>query len=661
MRTYFLLAALAACGSSPKPQPEPTHLAQYSPPVKPAEPPPPEVDARPDAPPVSAHQAELAKVATTMVEAFSNGSPAFITRDGTRLVFTSSRDGLPQLYLADTNKPEAPATRLVESAERVGGAVLLPDGKSLVFMSDHGADELWSIFRIGLDGKGLVELTSQKLRRDVPQVADGKPDMLFYSARANADVGTAVYAASATAPGDEKQLFHDDKPGFLVDVTRDGKRGLYERYPSRSENYVVTIDLATGTTTPIYPKDGQVSISAAAFSADGKRVFVGTDGGGEQALVLAFDAASGKELARYVEKQPATATISSISVAKRGNLIAVGLDAGNRGEIRLLDATTLAAKAAVKMPLGSGSAGPFSEDGRRLVAAWSTPELPSELFAVDAASGKVTPLRKESRPALDRMPGIEVSSVEIEAFDHLKLPTNVYLPAGAKDKKLPVIVSYHGGPAGSSAIRWNPIARFFLAQGYAWIEPNVRGSGGFGRAFEAADNGAKRLDAFQDIETTGKWAATQPWADRERVVVFGGSYGGYTVLVGLTRQPRLWRAGVDLFGVANLKTFMATTSGLIREIFLVEFGDPDKDADFLDSISPLRDADKIVRPLFVYAGANDPRVPRSESDLIVKAMRGRHVPVEYMVKDNEGHSLSHRENQVELMARSARFLEQHLR
>ena len=143
------------------------------------------------------------------------------------------------------------------------------------------------------------------------------------------------------------------------------------------------------------------------------------------------------------------------------------------------------------------------------------------------------------------------------------------------------------------------------------------------------------------------------------MVVFGGSYGGYTVLVGLTRMPDLWRAGVNLFGVANLKTFMATTSGLIREVFLLEFGDPDKDAAFLDSISPLKDVDRIVAPLFVYAGANDPRVPRSESDLIVGALRERKVPVEYMVADDEGHSLARKENVVRFLARSGRFLEEH--
>jgi dipeptidyl aminopeptidase/acylaminoacyl peptidase len=235
------------------------------------------------------------------------------------------------------------------------------------------------------------------------------------------------------------------------------------------------------------------------------------------------------------------------------------------------------------------------------------------------------------------------------------------VPAGEQNRAHPVIVSYHGGPSGVSTVRWSPSTAFFISLGYVVVEPNVRGSSGFGRAFEAADNGEKRLDAFKDIESSARWVATQPWADKDRLVVHGGSYGGYTVLIALSRWPDLWRAGINLFGVVDLKTFMATTSGVIRKIFLVEFGDPDKDAAFLASISPLTDVDKIVDPTFVYAGANDPRVPRSESDLIIKALRTRGIANEYMVANNEGHSLARRDTQIELLSRTARFLETHLR
>jgi dipeptidyl aminopeptidase/acylaminoacyl peptidase len=362
-----------------------------------------------------------------------------------------------------------------------------------------------------------------------------------------------------------------------------------------------------------------------------------------------------------VETHPATAEISNIAVSKKGNLLALNVIAGNRIETRILDAGTLKPKIDVKLPPGSGFIVDFSADGKRLTLERSTPDAPADIHALDVTTGALTPLRKESRPSIPELATVETHLVEIPAHDGLKIPANVYLPAGAAGKKLPVIVSYHGGPSGASVVRWDPIARFFLGLGYAWVEPNVRGSGAFGRAFEMADNGAKRSEAFKDIETAGRWVGAQPWADKNKLIVYGASYGGYTTLIGLTRQSDLWRAGVDLFGVTNLPTFLKTTSGAIRELFKTEFGDLEKDADLLNEQSPLRQVDKIVDPLFVFAGANDPRVPKSESDLIVKALRERNVPVEYMVANNEGHSLARRENRVALASRVARFLETELR
>ena len=143
--------------------------------------------------------------------------------------------------------------------------------------------------------------------------------------------------------------------------------------------------------------------------------------------------------------------------------------------------------------------------------------------------------------------------------------------------------------------------------------------------------------------------------------MYGGSYGGYTVLMALTRQPKLWSAGVDQVGVANLFTFLQSTDQAIRAVFVQEFGDLEKDRDLLARFSPLRDVDGIVAPLFVYAGANDPRVPRTESDQIVSALRSRNVPVEYMVAENEGHSLDRREDRIEFYTRVARFLEENVK
>jgi dipeptidyl aminopeptidase/acylaminoacyl peptidase len=628
-----------------------------------APPPKREVDARPDTPAGEAakRDAELAARAAGYVDAFTNTEPV-LTRDGKRVVFVSTRDGLPQLYIAETAKPKAAATRLVATKERVTDAFPTKDGKAILFRSDTGADENWSIFRVGLDGKDLVELTpGERINRDVFVVPDGAPDKMFFSARKMAESRSTLYVASAVKAEEAKAIYTDEKPAFLSDVAPDGKTALVMQYPSRAENYLIRIDTASGKAQTLYPAEGQkISIFSASFSADGKQVYVGTDLGAEQAVILALDAKTGKELARYAIT-PATAQIVYLNVAKRGGLIAVSVVVGNRSEIRLLDGKKLAPAAKVEMPLGQGFAGAFSEDGTRLPAQWSTARAPTDLYAIDARTGKVAPLRQEERPSLQELPAIETTIAEIAAFDGGKIPTNVYLPVGEQGKPHPVLVVYHGGPAGISMIRWNPGTAYFLSLGYAVVEPNVRGSSGFGRAFEAADNGRGRLDAFKDIETSARWVARQPWADKDRLVVYGGSYGGYTTLVALSRWPDIWRAGVDQFGVVNLKTFMATTSGLIRQIFLLEFGDPEREGAFLESISPFTDVGKIVDPTFVYAGANDPRVPRSESDLIVKALRQRGVPAEYMVADNEGHSLARRENQIAFYARCARFLEAHLR
>jgi dipeptidyl aminopeptidase/acylaminoacyl peptidase len=659
----LLVLFVAACGSSHQAGPEPAIPATGADPnpaqTKSAKG---QANSDPDVPsgPAALRDAELAKAAAGLVDAFVNTRPA-LSRDGKKVIFNSNRDGLPQLYVADAGRPDAPAARIVNTKERVGGFQTTKDGKSVVFQSDKGADENWDLFRVDLDGKNLAQLTSgDPLNRDYPILPDGKPDTVFYSARKMSDPASALYVQPLRAEGPPQKAYADSGFGVLADVSPDGKWAAWIRLPARTKGTVVLVDIETGKDKVVYPTSGEVGIQAAAFSYDNKRLYVTTDGGGDQALVLAFDTKTSKELGRYVETKPATASLAQVTTSKKGNLVAVGVLAGNRTEIRLLDGTTLKPKTEPKLPLGSGLMGDFSEDGRRLTLERSTPEAPTDIHVLDVGSGALAPLRKEPRPSVQELAPVETQLVEIPTHDGLKIPTNVYLPAGASGKKVPVIVSYHGGPAGVSVVRWDPLARFFIGQGYAWVEPNVRGSGGFGRAFEMADNGAKRAEAFKDIAAAGHWVADQPWADKNKLVVFGGSYGGYTTLIALTRQADLWRAGVDLFGVVNLPTFLRTTSGAIRELFKTEFGDLEKDAELLHEQSPLREVDKIVDPLFVYAGANDPRVPKSESDQIVKALRERNVPVEYMVANDEGHSLARRENRIELSARVARFLETEL-
>jgi dipeptidyl aminopeptidase/acylaminoacyl peptidase len=608
----------------------------------------------------AARDAELAKQVTPLVDAFLN-TAGVLTPDGKRLVFLSNRDGIDQLYVADATKADSPATRLFTSAERVTGARVTRDGKAVVFRSDKGADENWSVYRVDLDGKNLTELTpGETLNRDDIFLPARASTMMYFSARKKEQGASSIYGLPI-AGGEAKKIYGIDSFGRLLDVTPDGGHLLFERVPSINDNILEVVDSAKGKAVKLYPAKGPATINDAKFSADGKRVFASTDSGSDRAVLLALDATSGKELARYTDPASATASVLDVVEPVTRDKLACVIDAGNHNEIRLLDAATLKPSAEVKLPMGSGAVTDFSDDGKSVVVAWSTPNTPTDLFALDFSSGKVVPLRNEPRPSISALPTLEVSVNEVRAHDGVKIPVHEFLPPVAKTgKKLPIIVNYHGGPANVSRIRWNVGARFFTALGYVWVEPNVRGSTGYGRAYVMADDGAKRREALKDIETTGKWVATQPWADKARIVIYGGSYGGYTTLIGLTRYPSLWRAGVDLVGVVNWVSFMKTTSGYIHDLFKTEIGDPENEQVLLEELSPIRDVEKIKAPLFVYAGANDPRVPRSEDDQIVKALRARGVLVEYMVAPNEGHSLSRRENQIEFYSRAARFLEKAL-
>lgn len=597
----------------------------------------------------------LLSLAAALVDAFENTEPVFLpgTDDA---VFVSTRDGLPQLYRASALDPEAPASRLAAFPERMTSPVPTPDGRSVLFQSDHGGDELWSVYRLDLADHEVDRLTTgPALNLDPPMIPREAPDTFYASGRSFEAPASTIYTGSVSVPGPPVAVYRDDGAGFLRDVSPDGDRALFVRFRTMSESELVVVDLHTGDARPIFGSSTPAAVFDAAFSTDGQTALVATDGGGEQALVVAIDVDSGQQTARHVETAPATARIETITVAPAGGLVALSLDAGNRSEVRLLDAETLAPRAPVTLPLGSGEIGAFSPDGSRLAVVWSTPAGPADVQIVDPATGTVGPMRREARPTLAGLPDVRSEIVVIPGFDGTPIPMNVHLPVGL-DSRLPVIVRFHGGPAGSSAIGWSSITRFFLACGYAVVEPNIRGSGGFGPAFQAADDGPRRPDSFRDVETVARWAGAQPWADPERRIAYGSSYGGYLVLVALTRQPELWSAGVDLYGLADLTTFMASTSGLVRQNYLTELGDPEADAAFLRSISPLQHADDIRRPLFVYAGRNDPRVPVAQSDRIVEALRRRRVPVDYLLAEDEGHGLSRRENQLAFCVRAARFL-----
>ncbi len=645
----WVAITIAACGSNDR---EPAVAPTTSPvatPVPEAAVVEPELTADPDTPVGDAakREAELAVRLAPFVDAFTNTEPSF-TADGTQLMFVSNRDGVPQIYVADR---DGPARRIVTSNERMVGAIPVPGSKDIVFGADIDFDEQFSFFRVGLDGKNLIELTPDvKLQRIRPLIPERRPNTLLFTGRKLNERKMTIYSMS-TRPVTEPRPIYDGASS-LVDVSPDGKVGLVLETITRAKQSIARLDLEAGKLGWKFPGDRDVTIFGSALTRDGKRVLVATDDGSDQVSLLALDLATGKELARHAFT-PAHAQINGMEESKMG-VVAVMLTVGNHRELRLLDARTLAERTTAALPPGSGSLGGFSPDGKQVLVSWSAPDTPNEIYIVDTRTGRAEP-RHETRPA-SGAPEIEIVSSEITSFDGTKVPTHVYLPRGETGKKHPVIVELHGGPNFGSLLRWDPSTAFFVSLGYAIVEPNIRGSTGYGRAFEHADDGPKRPDSFKDIEAVTGWTKNQPWADGDRLVAFGASYGGYLTLLALTKWPTLWRAGIDMAGPSDLITFL-TANGPTPTWSVIEFGDPENDADFLKSISPLRHVDQIVAPLFIYQGLHDPRVPKSEAEQMVRALRRRTIPVEYMLAENEGHSRVRRETLLAMYPRMARFLE----
>lgn len=660
--SLVVVSALGACGGETPAPALPRPVASVT-----APPPSASASAAPEAPATSdptalteaqrARDKALAPKVEAILDAYGNFDPQ-LSGDGKKLLFRSNRGGLPEAYLADPTKPGEAPKKIVGGPERVQNITFTRDMKYVLFAKDEGADENFRIFRASLDGGDVTNLTpGEKTHRDPPILPKNKPGTMFYSSRKTSTPESPIWMQSI-AGGEPKLVVTDPGPSFVVDASPDGARLLFVRIGSMSEQMVFEVDVASAKTKRVYPGEGKrAGISYVVYSHDAKRILVATDEGAEGSSLLALDATTLAVKATYKQTDPPTASIDGVEASPRGDRLAILLNAGNHKEVRMLDAKTLAPKGAIKAPLGTLFLGPFTDDGRTFTVAQSVPDAPTDVFAVDAATGAMKPLRDDKRAGLGDMPPISATIESVKSFDGTPIPVNVYLPRGLDaSKKLPTIVSFHGGPASSSSIAWNYSARFFTSQGFAFIEPNIRGSSGFGRAYEMADDREKRADALKDVEAVNRWARAQAWCDGDRVVIHGGSYGGYLVLMALTRQPALWRAGIDLVGISDLKTFLKATDQSIRKVFVDEFGDLEKDAALLDEYSPIRDVAKIVSPLFVYQGQNDPRVPRPESDTIVRVMRTRKIPVEYMVAANEGHSMDRRENRVAFMTRVVRFL-----
>ncbi len=581
--------------------------------------------------------------------------------------------GASTAQLFRVSAPLAEPQQLTDSADPVTEASYEPrEGRYLVFSRSSGGNEADQLYRLDLDDRRVTLLTNPDERHDMVGWLHGRSALLYTAVPldrtakdgSRANPTTALWLVDPLHPEGRRRIAELPGTGwFSGAVSRDDRQLAFTSYRSATESQLWLIDLASGQPTQLLPAPGETLKAAhfpAGFQADGSGLFVISDRAGEFRELMRYDLAR-RALQRVTGHIPWD--VNDAQLSEDGALIAARLNIDGREELRLFDATTLAERPAPRLPPGSVNSVRFHRQSRQLAVAIDSAQGPNQLYGVDAAGQTRQWTRAYAPPGVDTSRFTDQRIVRWSGFDGLPLSGILSEPPARFTGKRPVVVMVHGGPEAQATLgfmgRWNYLLNEL---GIAIVEPNVRGSAGYGKRFLTLDNGMLREDSVKDLGTLLDWIATQPGLDASRVLVTGGSYGGYMSLAASVHYAERIAGAIDVVGISNFVTFLNNTESYRRDLRRVEYGDERDPAmrEFLERISPLNNAHRIRKPLFVVQGKNDPRVPWTEAEQIVERVRAQGAPVWYLRAENEGHGFARKENADYQFYATVRFLQQTL-
>ena len=341
----------------------------------------------------------------------------------------------------------------------------------------------------------------------------------------------------------------------------------------------------------------------------------------------------------------------------RARRLAVSENVDGFEEISVWDLRSKTKLELPKLPRGVNSPQEFSADGKKLAIVISTPVHDDEVYTIDLESRKLSRVTHSNTGRIPEGALVLPTTIRYKTFDGRMIPALYYAPPGSSPtRRAPVILSIHGGPETQEQPYITSYYQYLVTRGYAILAPNVRGSTGYGKSYEALDDGPLRWNALKDVAAAVQWVKEQPNLDGGKVACFGPSYGGFVTLAMLAFYPNLFAAGVDLYGPSDLKSFLNRTAEYRRPNRIAKYGDPVRDSDFMDSISPAKHANQIKAPLLVIQGDTDPIVPKAESEEIVNLVKKNGGTAELLLFPNEGHGLSNEADYVKAFDRMLAFL-----
>jgi dipeptidyl aminopeptidase/acylaminoacyl peptidase len=582
--------------------------------------------------------------------------------DGKTIAFVSNMSGRNNLWLvpAEGGWP----TQLTISDQRQSAPTWSPDGKWIAYQSDYDGDEQWDIFLVSPKTGQVVNLTHTREIAEMHPVwsPDGRYLAYMVKPKTSSVFEIDVYDMLMR----EVRHLTTDTPKDKLNAepiwSKDGKWIVYTQEQAKgTDSNVFIAEVAAGKSTLLTPHSGEQLYRAQAISPDGKKVLITSNAGNGYDNVGLLDIASKK--IDWLTRDKWEISAGHFSPDGRSVTWIANVDGNtdiyvhdpNRG-----NTTALLLPKGVNVLGGSDSA--FTRDGKQLLYYHNGPNAPNDVWVYDIASGQSRQITHSLVAGVRAEDMVEPYLVHYPSRDgKFTISGFVYMPYNLpRNGQHPAIVYVHGGPTAQTVNSFNRIVQYVVNQGYIVIAPNYRGSTGYGKEFQQANLFDMGGGDLQDVLAAADWIKQSGYVDPRKLILMGGSYGGYMTMMGLTKAPEVWAAGVPVVPFVNFFTEIANEDPVLQQCDLATMGDPVENKALFEDRSPIFFVDKIKAPLLLLAGGHDPRCPKSESQQVVDAIKKGGGVVEYKVYENEGHGFARVENQIDAYKRVADFLKAHV-
>lgn len=554
-----------------------------------------------------------------------------------------------------TNGPQRFPTQMTGGSDQTSIVGVLPNGKWLVISRDRNGEENPGLYLQSPEGGPLVEIQHKaKIQTGLTWI-DADSENLYYSSNDIKPDSYAIYRYSVKTK-QKDLLFSEPGIWFIADKRDDGLLLLAKATGSLSREFY-TYDIPSKKLTPILGQNEKVEYEAL-FSSRKDEFIVRTNKLGDFHRVYRY--ANNKFIPISDDRK---ADVTNISVDRPRSKLVLHWNVGGFTRLQVYDTSNFKP---LDLPKFEGAdhiyAGGFTPNGRYMTIGIENAKAPRTSYVFDWQTRKLTQWVLPSAPEVETSKFAAAKVEEYTARDGTKIPMLVRRPTQCNEP-CPVIVHFHGGPEGQSQPGFRPIWQLFVDAGFVVIEPNVRGSDGYGKSWISADDGVKRLQVITDIEDASIHIKKAFAANGKapKVGVMGWSYGGYSTLVGMSMFSGSYDAGAALVGMSNLVTFLQNTAPYRRILRISEYGDPDKDREALEKLSPVTYVDKIKSPLLIIQGVSDPRVPAGEAVQMHQILQQKNIPSQLILFADEGHGSQKRENQVLEYGHVLSFFEKHLK